>query len=177
MCLTHSILIVFRYRRENIFLTNLTFNFFFHFHLYYVVILILLNFISIVYVFQTKGNPNCGNSKWQAARVYSGPTKNLRATGLEMCCCRHRVILKAANMYQPENYQHTHFVHSKLAIKNYRFICGDVMCKYKFFARRSLKLRDRKGRRRFPMMKASKYFLSRMHAKAHAWYCSVGISQ
>ena len=86
-------------------------------HLYNVVILILLNFISIVYVFQTKVNLNCGNSKWQAARVYSGPTKNLRATGLVIGCCRHRVILKAANMYQPENYQHTHFVHSKMAKK------------------------------------------------------------
>jgi hypothetical protein len=78
-------------------------------------------------------------------------------------------------MYQPENYQHTHFVHSYLAKKNYRFICGDVMCKYKFFARKSLKLRDRRGRRRFPKIKASTYFLSRMHAKAHAWYCSVRI--
>ena len=92
---------------------------------------------------------------------------------MAIACCRHRIILKAVNMLTAENFRHTSFLHNHLAKLKMKYICGDVMCKYKFFGRKVSRLRKANGKRRFPNMMKSKDFLSRMHAKAHTWYCQV----
>lgn len=124
-----------------------------------------------VILFQTTGSENCGDSTFTAARSDAPKRKNLDETGIQVCCCRHGVIKKAVNMFRGETYRHSNYLEVFLRRQGYEFICGDVMCKYKFFSQKVSRLQDVNGRLLFPELSNSKYFLARMHAVAHVWYC------
>jgi len=89
-------------------------------------------------------------------------------------CCRHGIILGAADMFQGETFRHAHFLHYKLHQLGCLFLCYDVVCKYWLWAEKVEK--NPKLKAKFAGMTTKMHaFLSRMHAVAHIWYCYVSM--
>lgn len=106
---------------------------------------------------------------YKAAKKDSSRLKNLDETGIVVCCCRHGVVLNAANMHVGETFRHTHFIHNEVARKDYKFFCSDVACAYwKFAEKIGMKLPAYKN-----LTMKMKAFLGRMHGKTHVWTCQV----
>lgn len=122
---------------------------------------------------KAKTSESCGDSTFSAAKSDAPMRRNLDETGLQVCSCRHSIIKQAVNMHHGESYRHTSFLEVYLRKRQYEFICGDVMCRYKVFAEKVKTLQNDKGEYLFPELMGSKYFLGRMHAHAHVWYCPV----
>lgn len=99
----------------------------------------------------------------------SSRNDKLDERGIVVSCCRHGVILRAADIFLGENYRIIHFLHSYLLELNVEFLCYDVVCSYWDWA---VKL-ERMVPEFEGMTEKSKAFLSRMHAVAHVWYCYV----
>lgn len=88
-----------------------------------------------------------------------------------MCSCRHGTILTAANMFMGETYRHTHFIHTYLKQKKYKFLCSDVACKYWPFAEKVDE--NAKDPNYINVTQNMSPFLGRMHGRTHTWSCQV----
>lgn len=94
--------------------------------------------------------------------------------GVLIACCRHGVILCAADMFQGETYRHAHFIHQKLFKMGCLFLCYDVICKYWPWAKK-VEANPKLSGLFQGMTTEMRAFLSRMHAVAHIWYCFVSL--
>jgi len=92
--------------------------------------------------------------------------KNLVETGLEIAGCRHSLAQKAVNMFHGEVYGYAHFMQVNYFIpKDIEFFWYDVVCKYWPWL-------EKHDKANYHKMKPA---LSVFHAKAHSWFCQVGL--
>ncbi|XP_045027137.1 uncharacterized protein LOC116919408 [Daphnia magna] len=96
-------------------------------------------------------------------------------TGLGSACCRHGVVLVAANLKTGENYRIVHFFQHFLWTIGYIYFCYDVICNYEKFLKDLIKvseghlLHGEWAR----MSKEMVGFLSVLHGRTHTWDCQV----
>ena len=119
---------------------------------------------------QLKGHGTCGASTFKAGKSDSSSQyRGLDETGIVCMCCRHGVILRAANMYPGETYRIICFLQMYVYKLNIIFFCYDVICRYQPFAKKL-------GIKNFlyaVLTTKMKRFLSRFHGNAHEWICQV----
>ena len=124
--------------------------------------------------FQTKGNATCGGSTFKARKSDShSHSKKMDETGIVCMCCRHGLVLRAANIHRGETYRVIAFLQWWALQFGILFFCYDVICRYWPFAKKLGNINAR-----FACLTTKmKPFLSRFHGKAHAWSCQVPLLQ
>lgn len=118
---------------------------------------------------QSRDKESCGDSTYKAAKNTSSKFKHMDETGLIMASCRHGLILAACNMFTGENFRYIHFMHKQAYLKNVKFLCYDVVCRYWPFAERI----GKKIPEFCDLTKKMNAFLSEMHGKTHKRECQV----
>ena len=122
------------------------------------------------FTLQTKGNATCGGSTFKAGKSDShSHSKKMDETGIVCMCCRHGLVLRAANIHRGETYRVIAFLQWWALQFGILFFCYDVICRYWPFAKKLGNI-DCRFACLTTMMKP---FLSRFHGKAHAWSCQV----
>ncbi|KAK4021895.1 hypothetical protein OUZ56_007384 [Daphnia magna] len=122
-----------------------------------------------------KGYDNCGNSTYKAGKETTSRHRTQDETGLGSACCRHGVVLVAANLKTGENYRIVHFFQHFLWTIGYIYFCYDVICNYEKFLKDLIKvseghlLHGEWAR----MSKEMVGFLSVLHGRTHTWDCQV----
>ena len=88
-------------------------------------------------------------------------------------CCRHGLVLRAANIHRGETYRVIAFLQWWALQFGILFFCYDVICRYWPFAKKLGNINAR-----FACLTTKmNHFLSRFHEKAHAWSCQVPLLQ
>ncbi|XP_039634767.1 uncharacterized protein LOC120544936 isoform X2 [Perca fluviatilis] len=113
---------------------------------------------------RTAGRGICGASRWSAACETARRASKLDEEGIEVVVCRHRVLLKALNMYRGEIFAYPLFLQKELqTATNGQFFCTDIACKYwPYLEKLSVSMSELR-----PLLQM-RPFLSVMHAKAHS---------
>ena len=80
-----------------------------------------------------------------------------------MCCCRHGIVLKAANLFVGESYKFPLFMHHLMWSKGYKYFSYDVICQYwKYLVKVAGRIDKFK-----PLLEETKGVLGSMHGKTH----------